>query len=31
MSVEVLTINDSNRLTLCQNYDTIRVHYEKKK
>ena len=30
MSVEVLITNDSNRLTLCQNYDTIRVHYEKK-
>ena len=30
MSVEVLITNDSNRLTLCSNYDTIVVHYEKK-
>jgi len=30
MSEKVLIINDSNRLTLCSNYDTIYVHYEKK-
>ena len=31
MSKKVLYTNDYNRLTLRQNYDTIRVHYEKKK
>ena len=31
MSKKVLYINDYNRLTLCQKYDTIAVHYEKKK
>lgn len=31
MSKKVLCINDYNRLTLYQNYDTIAVHYEKKK
>ena len=30
MSKKVLYTNDYNRLTLCQDYDTIRVHYEKK-
>ena len=30
MSKKVLYTNDYNCLTLCQNYDTIRVHYEKK-
>ena len=31
MIKKVLYTNDYNRLTLCQDYDTIRVHYEKKK
>jgi hypothetical protein len=31
MSEKVLYTNDYNRLTLCQNYDIIVVHYEKKR